>query len=410
MALKVLMLRKSIDDKKKAIAELRAKDAEFMTRAEELEKAIEEANTEEERSAVTEMVNTYDSEKAEHEKTVGDLEREVAELEEELKATEVLPEEPKTVEPVEATRNGEMKMEIRESAEYIRAFANYIKTDDATEVRSLLSTNVSGGVVPVPTFVEGVVKTAWDAEGIMSRVKKSFIAGNLKVGFEKSATGAVVHTEGAAAPTEETLVLGVVELKAESIKKWLTISDEVMDMTDTEFLTYIYNELAYQIAKKAADELIADIIAAPATSSATAPAVPTVAVSAIALGTIAEAIGKLSDNAQNPVIIMNKQTWSAFKAVQYAGNYGIDIFEGLEVLFNNSMDSFAAASNGDTFAIVGDLGYGAQANFPHGQEISFKFDDLSLAEKDLVKIVGREFVGLGVVAPDAFVKITKTVG
>lgn len=68
MALKTLMLRKSIDDKKKAIAELRAKDNEFVVRAEELEKAIEEANTEEERSAVTEMVNTYDSEKAEHEK------------------------------------------------------------------------------------------------------------------------------------------------------------------------------------------------------------------------------------------------------------------------------------------------------------------------------------------------------
>lgn len=298
-------------------------------------------------------------------------------------------------------------MEIRESAEYIRAFANYIKTEDATEVRSLLSTNVSGGSVPVPTFVEGVVKHAWDNEGIMSRVKKAYIAGNLKVGFEKSADGAALHTEGAAAPTEEALVLGVVELKATSIKKWLTISDEVLDMTDEEFLRYIYNELAYQIAKKAADTLVADIIACPATSSATKPAVPVVSVSAIALGTIAEAIGNLSDEAQNPVIIMNKQTWSAFKAVQYGGNYGIDIFEGLEVIFNNSMKAFSAASTGDTFAIVGDLGHGAMANFPRGEELTFKFDDLSLAEKDLVKVVGREFVGVGAVAPNAFVKITK---
>ena len=55
--------------------------------------------------------------------------------------------------------------------------------------------------------------------------------------------------------------------------------------------------------------------------------------------------------------------------------------------------------------IVGDLGEGALANFPEGEGISLKFDDLSLAEKDLVKIVGREYIALGVVAPEAFVKI-----
>ena len=36
-------------------------------------------------------------------------------------------------------------------------------------------------------------------------------------------------------------------------------------------------------------------------------------------------------------------------------------------------------------------------------------DDLSLSEKDLVKIVGREYVGLGVVAPKAFVRIMKDI-
>jgi hypothetical protein len=37
-------------------------------------------------------------------------------------------------------------------------------------------------------------------------------------------------------------------------------------------------------------------------------------------------------------------------------------------------------------------------------------DELSLAEKDLVKIVGRQYVGMGVVAPKAFVKIAKPEG
>ena len=104
---------------------------------------------------------------------------------------------------------------------------------------------------------------------------------------------------------------------------------------------------------------------------------------------------------------MNKQSYGAFKAVQYAASYPVDVFEGCPVLFNNSIDSFANATTGDTYAIVGDLGEGALANFPAGEEINIKFDDLSLAEKDLVKIVGRQYVGLGVVAPDAFVKIQK---
>ena len=60
---------------------------------------------------------------------------------------------------------------------------------------------------------------------------------------------------------------------------------------------------------------------------------------------------------------------------------------------------------GTAWAIVGDFGRGALANFPNGQEVKIKFDDLSLAEKDLVKIVGREFVGLGIVADHAFCKI-----
>ena len=53
------------------------------------------------------------------------------------------------------------------------------------------------------------------------------------------------------------------------------------------------------------------------------------------------------------------------------------------------------------------MGEGAIANFPNGEDITIKYDDLSLADSDLVKIVGREFVALGVVGPKAFVKIAK---
>lgn len=297
-------------------------------------------------------------------------------------------------------------MEVRKTPEYIDAFANYIKTGDDAECRALLTEGASG-TVAVPYLVEDIVRTAWQKEGIMSRVRKSYLKGILKVGFEKSADPAYVHTEGAAAATEEALVLGTVSITPASIKKWITISDEVLDMRSEDFLRYIYDELAYQIAKKAADTLVGAIVSAGTTATSTAVGVPAVAVTTVAMDTVAKAIALLSDEAVDPVIIMNKQSYPVFKAVQYAANYGADPFEGLEVLFNSTLSTFTAATTGVPYAIVGDLGRGALANYPAGDEITFKFDDLSLAEKDLVKIVGREYVGLGIVGPDCFVKITK---
>lgn len=296
--------------------------------------------------------------------------------------------------------------EVRSSHEYNVAYANYIKTGDDTECRALLTENVSG-TVPVASYVEGRVRTAWEREGITSRVRKTFMKGNVKIGYEISASGAVVHTEAAnSAVTEETLTLGIVSLVPQSIKKWISISDEVYDLAGEEFLDYIYDELTYRIAKKLADAIIADIEACGTASTGSLPAVPKVASTTITLGLVAQALAELSDEAADPVIMMNKSTWGAFKAAQAAGNYGYDPFEGLPVVFNDSIAAFSAATTGVTYAIVGDLGVGAQANFPNGQEIEIKFDDKTKMEYDLVRILGREYVGHAVVAPKAFVKIT----
>ena len=118
-------------------------------------------------------------------------------------------------------------------------------------------------------------------------------------------------------------------------------------------------------------------------------------------------MAQLSDEASNPVIMMNKATWGAFKAVQYAGNFDADPFEGLPVLYNNTIKAFSAASTGDTYVIVGDLGEGALANFPNGDAIEFKFDELSKKKEDLIEVLGRRFVALAPVAPNAFVKVVK---
>lgn len=295
-------------------------------------------------------------------------------------------------------------MEIRKSAEYIDAYARYIKTGDDKECRSLLTENASGDL-PVPALVDEIVRTAWDNDQILRRVRRTFFKGNLKVAFERSATAAAVHTEGTSAPSEESLVLGIVTMIPANIKKWIRISDEAVAMGGEAFLRYIYDELTYQIIKKLAAEVVNDIKGANTTHGSTAVGIPKVN-AAPALGTIASAMGYLTDEATDNVVIINRLSWSAFKAAQYAGNFSVDPFEGLTVLFSDALPAYSSADDNAVYAIVGDLN-GAQVNFPEGDGVVIKWDDLSEAEADLVKVVGRQYAAHAVTAPGRFVNITK---
>lgn len=336
-------------------------------------------------------------------------------LEAEERAAQIVNDNPKSATVIDGKR-GENEMtnaEIRNTQEYIDAYARSIANSDNKfkECRALLTENATNGTVPVPEFVYDIIKNAWERTGVLRRVRKAYLAGNIKVGFEISSTGAVVHTEGGNAVDEQSLVLGIVEIQPSSIKKWISVSDESVDIgmgDGEEFLRYIYDELTYHIAKKAEDELIALIVAAGTASTTTAVGLPVYTSTTVSVGLTAQAIAMLSDQARNPVIVMNKLTYADFKAAQYDNKFSVDPFEGLEVEFNNSLKSFSVATTGDTYMIVGDFEEGALANFPNGEEITInRFTDKELATKDLVGIIGRMYVGLGIVGPDSFVRIQK---
>lgn len=309
-------------------------------------------------------------------------------------------------------REGEKEMhkmtmeEFRDKKQYIDAYAEYVKTGKDEEIRALLTENVENGTIAVPTFVYDIVKTAWDKNEIMKLVTKTELAGNLKVQFEISGDDAIVHTEGSGAVAEETLTEGIVTLVPEYIKKWISISDEVMSMRGEAFLRYIYAELTQKIVKKLADILVGKIAALPQVATATSPAAAKISL-APAVGTVASAIGNLSDEASNPVVVMNKLTWSEFKTAQYANGFNVDPFEGLSVHFNNSLPAYSAAGVGDVYLIVGDFGQGALANYPNGDSIEFKFDDLTRKKEDLVEVLGKEYAAVGVVANKAFTLVAK---
>ena len=293
---------------------------------------------------------------------------------------------------------------VKASEEYLNAFAEYIKTGKDKECRALLSDLVDGGSVPTPTVIDEFINTAWEKANLVSRVRRTNIKGTAKYPFEYSATGASVHTEGAAAPSEETLVLGTVSVEPEMLKKWITVSDEVLALKGQAFLDYIYDEIEERILELADSQIIAAIKAAPASATTTAAGVRTLTQSFDAF-TIFAAQAELVAGASNVVAIMNKKTYfNTFMALKDTTDRPIYnvvsengrptyYINGVEVIFCNTLD--------EDEIIVGDLN-GVILNLPDGQEVSFVTDPYSLAEKDLVKIVGKMYAGIGVVRDGYF--------
>ncbi|MBQ2408210.1 MAG: phage major capsid protein [Bacilli bacterium] len=393
------MNRKEEIEVRKAELRTEINEAESEEKVQELEKEVDALNEE------VELIEETEKEK---------------DIEEQVQEGEIVPEE---VSIEEKSLGGiKMKEEKRNSKEYINAYAEYMKESlvdgykMSQEARALITTEGyatgNSATVEVPDIVENVVRTAWEREELIQLVKKTFVPGNFKVQFEVSGDAASVHTEGNGAVSEESLVLGVVELAPQSIKKWISVSDEVLDMRGEDFLNYIYDEITYRIAKKCADELIGIIKQLPqslsANNSGVYDKVSAAKVSGnIGLDTIINAVSQLSDEARDITIVMNKATYASFKAVQLAAGYAQDIFDGHRVVFNNSLPAYNAATAGQVYAIVGDFGEGSQLNFPNGDGITIKYDDKTAMEYDLVRILGREYVGMNAVADKAFTLLAK---
>lgn len=300
--------------------------------------------------------------------------------------------------------------EIRKSKAYIDAYAEYIKSGDDRECRTLLTTNApENGTIPVPEFLQSMIETAWERDEILSRVSRSFIKGNLKIPFELSADDAVLHEEGTPAPAEENLTFGLVELRPETIKKWVSFSDEVQAMKGEEFLRYIYDELTYRVTRKLADEVIEDIVDAPDQSGVTAIGVPTV-VREPGLLTIPEAVAHLHEDARNLVVIMNRLTEVRFQEAYAAGNFAIDPFAGIPRVYTSHLPAYNANEGQvpwtNIYAIVADLS-GMRVNFPEGDGMVLKYDDLTRKKEDIVEVLGRIYAGHAITKLGRFVKIKK---
>ncbi len=309
-----------------------------------------------------------------------------------------------------AAKSAAEATEVRNSPEYIEAYAEYIKDRSEEKREALLTMNAGeNGQVAVPQLVLDAVKTAWDNNPIMSYVDKTSIKGNLQQEFEIEGSDAEVHEEGSDEVEEEALSLGLVTMVPKYIMKWKSISKEVFSMRGAAFLNYIYRELAHKIIKKMADQLIVKITKLPETATTTSPSANRVN-KAPAMGTIAVAMGNLTDEATQPIAVMHRLTEAYFKEIRYANNYAADPFEGLKVVYSNKLPAYSKAGTGDVYAIVGDFANGALANNPNGDAIEFVFDALTKKKKGLIEVLGQQYHVADVVGDKYFALLTKPAG
>lgn len=372
---------------------------DFKTELEEIRSNIEKAESVEEIETLTAQMDDLEARKQQaldEAKAEAELRTAVAEGEVETRSITTFDEEVTPVKTIE---------EIRASQEYVDAYANWIRTGSDREVRSLL-TELAEGTVPVPSIVSDFINNAWEKLVISARANEMFVPGIVRVPYEVSATDADVHEEGADPLDPETLVLGTVDLTPVTIKKWIKVSDEALAMSSADLLRYIIDEITYKIFQFLDNASVGAI-----GSSALTAAVD----KEFGWDSIFAGLAVLADGAANPVAIMNKAVFfNGFLSLKDDANrpiYNIVsengtpryYINGVEVLFSSAMGT-DTTTPGEVYAIVGDLS-GLTINYVDGRDVKIITDPYSLAEYDLVKIVGSIKVGAGVTKPGYFAKI-----
>ncbi len=255
MALRALMLGKKLSEKKKAVDALREKINGFSVREAELEQAIEEAETDEEKQAVEEAVTAFEAEKAEAEKEAADLDAEVRELEAELDSVETKDEpEARATEPVIETREKEilnMKKRFRDMS-YAERTA-FVQQDEVQsflgEVRTAIKEKraISNAGYLIPQVILGLIKeNIEEYSKLYSRVDLRQVAGTSRMVIE-GAYPEAVWTEMCANLNELDLSFSKVEVDGYKVGGYIKVCNASLEDSDIDLAGEIITALGRAI-------------------------------------------------------------------------------------------------------------------------------------------------------------------
>ena len=295
-----------------------------------------------------------------------------------------------------------------------REVRNFLKRDDPTPGLSTATTNI-----PIPVIMQGFVETAWYQYGKFSRlVSESFEPAIIKIPVEAEASGASWHTESGDAPSEEYITLSQILLQPKTLKKWISLTTELMAMASADFLRYVADELVYRVVL-ALDEAIINrtdlngegvigIVGNANTETVSAQ---------LDFNVINEAVSELV-TFEDLVIAMNPKTFfknfmgltdqvgnPIFRVVHDNENRAQYYLSGYRVEFTQALPAYEDAEGGDAYAVIGNFRRGYRLNYPEGRNVITLVDPYSKAPEDLVRMIGRLYVAGNVVKPKHFVEL-----
>ena len=260
--LKTLMLRRSIDNKRAQLEELRAKDTEFSTREAELEAAIQEAETEEQEQAVAEEVEKYDADKAAHEEAKEALAREIEGLETELAAAEAAAPTRSNPKPaVERTDAHMTEINIRSLPMNRRAFdalpmerrAAMVAQDDVktflAQLRSMKgqARAVSGAELTIPVvFLDLISENMYRYSKLLNRVRVRNVRGEARQTIAGTVPEAV-WTEMCAAINELTFVFNQITVDGYKVAGFVPVCNSILEDNDINLASWIVEMLSESI-------------------------------------------------------------------------------------------------------------------------------------------------------------------
>lgn len=265
MALKAIMIAKKLEMKRAAFDELVAKDAEFETRSAEIEKAIGEANTEDEQKAVEEALEKYTEEEAAHNEEKEKLSAEIKGLEKDLEDAEKDQPEPKgDPEPKKKDERNDFTMNtinIRSLPMNVRAFDALPKEQrDAIVAQPDVQTffaelrnasrskrDVTGGELTIPVvFLDLIAENVYRYSKLMRRIRIRNVNGEARQTIAGTVPEAV-WTEMCGAINELTFDFNQITLDGFKVAGYVPVCNSLLEDNDVNLASWIVEMLSEAI-------------------------------------------------------------------------------------------------------------------------------------------------------------------
>lgn len=255
MALKAILIRKKIDNKKKELEGLRTKDAEFETRETEMEAAVNEADeniTEEEQATLDEEIEEFSKEKKEHDQKKTDLEEEISKLEKEL--GELEKEQPKAEERKKGesekmtnrTKFFNMTMQERDALfadEGVKSFIENVRTC----IKDKRAISDTGLIIP-QNFLPMIKEVVETQSKLLKYTNMSVLTGTSRTTIMGSIPEGV-WTEQCGTLNELDLGFNDVEMDGFKVGGFFKVYNSILEDNDINLAAELISALGIAIAK-----------------------------------------------------------------------------------------------------------------------------------------------------------------